>query len=176
MQPYSSFKTNKLTIQYEHRGVYIPMDQTQTDFWLFGIQLPMQSVPITTDFVSSSLDQTKVYTLCYKVCQWLVTGRWFSPVSSTNKTDRHDIAEILLNVVLNTITLTLTLYGHSKNIHLIFTNHDVSSKRMIGTNRRSVILIIPLFTRFLSAEKDLTLSAQWVEKYICFLSFNNIWD
>jgi hypothetical protein len=32
-------------------------------------------------------------TLCDKVCQWLATGRWFSPdipVSSTNKTDRHD--------------------------------------------------------------------------------------
>jgi hypothetical protein len=26
-------------------------------------------------------------TLCEKVCQWLATGRWFSPVSSTNKTD-----------------------------------------------------------------------------------------
>jgi hypothetical protein len=26
------------------------------------------------------------------------------PVSSTNKTDRHDIAEILLKVVLSTIT------------------------------------------------------------------------
>ena len=45
-------------------------------------------------------------TLCDKVCQWLVTGRWFSPVSSTNKTDHHDIAEILLKVALNTITLT----------------------------------------------------------------------
>jgi hypothetical protein len=33
-----------------------------------------------------------------KVWQWLVAGRWFSPgtpVSSTNKTDRHDITEIL---------------------------------------------------------------------------------
>ena len=28
---------------------------------------------------------------------------WFSPVSCTNKTDRHDITEILLKVVLNTI-------------------------------------------------------------------------
>jgi hypothetical protein len=37
-------------------------------------------------------------TLCYKVCQWLVTGQWFSPVSSTNKTDCHDITEILLQV------------------------------------------------------------------------------
>jgi hypothetical protein len=45
-------------------------------------------------------------TLCDKVCQWLVTARWFSPgtqVSFTNKTDRHDIAEILLNLALNTI-------------------------------------------------------------------------
>jgi hypothetical protein len=33
--------------------------------------------------------------------------QWFSPgnlVSSTNKTDCHDIIEILLKVVLNTIT------------------------------------------------------------------------
>jgi hypothetical protein len=28
----------------------------------------------------------------------------FSPVSSSNKTDRHDITEILLKVTLNTIT------------------------------------------------------------------------
>jgi hypothetical protein len=36
----------------------------------------------------------------------LVTYRWFSPstlVSSINKTSRHDIAEILLKVALNTI-------------------------------------------------------------------------
>jgi hypothetical protein len=31
-----------------------------------------------------------------------------SPISSTNKTDLHDIADILLKVALNTITLTLT--------------------------------------------------------------------
>jgi hypothetical protein len=45
-------------------------------------------------------------TLCDKVCQWLVTGRWFSPVSFTNKTDRHDITETLWKVVLNSTTLT----------------------------------------------------------------------
>ena len=46
--------------------------------------------------------------LCDKVCQWLATGQWFSPgtlISSTNKTDCHDKAEILLKVVLYTITL-----------------------------------------------------------------------
>jgi hypothetical protein len=33
-----------------------------------------------------------------------------TPVSSTNKTDRHDITEILLKVALNTITLSLTSF------------------------------------------------------------------
>ena len=45
-------------------------------------------------------------TLCDKVCYWLATGWWFSPspqVSSTNKTGRHNINEILLKVALNTI-------------------------------------------------------------------------
>ena len=53
-------------------------------------------------------------TLCDEVCQWFAAGLWISLgtlVSFTNKTDRHDITEILLNVVLNTITLTL-LYNH----------------------------------------------------------------
>jgi hypothetical protein len=36
---------------------------------------------------------------------------WFSPgtpVSFTSKTDRHDIAEILLNVALNTISMPIS--------------------------------------------------------------------
>ena len=43
-------------------------------------------------------------TLCDKVCQWLAAGWWFSPdtpVSSTNKTDHHDIFN--WNVVENGI-------------------------------------------------------------------------
>jgi hypothetical protein len=38
-----------------------------------------------------------------------VAGQWFSPgtpVSSTNKTDRHDITETLLKVALSTINQT----------------------------------------------------------------------
>jgi hypothetical protein len=51
------------------------------------------------------------------------TGLWFSPgpqVSSTNKTDNHDMTEILLKVALNTTTLTLTQsvsYDNSHDIH-----------------------------------------------------------
>jgi hypothetical protein len=32
----------------------------------------------------------------------LPSGQWFSPAYSTTKTGRHDIAEILLKVALNT--------------------------------------------------------------------------
>jgi hypothetical protein len=39
----------------------------------------------------------------------MITGWWFSlgtPVSSTYKADHHDISEIVLKVVLNTINQT----------------------------------------------------------------------
>jgi hypothetical protein len=36
----------------------------------------------------------------------IFTGQWFSSVSSTNKTDSHDLTEILLKVALNTINQT----------------------------------------------------------------------
>ena len=54
-------------------------------------------------------------------CKWpseitnitqIVAGPWFSPctpVSSINKTDRHDITEILLEVALNTLTPIMKL-------------------------------------------------------------------
>jgi hypothetical protein len=45
-----------------------------------------------------------------KVYQLLVHGRWFSPdipASSTTNTDCHDIAEILLKVVLNKINQSI---------------------------------------------------------------------
>ena len=60
---------------------------------------------ITTKIVSSNPVHDEVYSIqhCDKVCQWLATGQWFSPVSSTNKIDRHDIlvTEKLLKVAVN---------------------------------------------------------------------------
>jgi hypothetical protein len=81
----------------------------------------------------------------YKI-MWLARGRWFSPgtpVSFTNKTDRHDIAEMLLKVALNTINQTLcnffflkpcfSIYMHSRYIYSIpylnkNSNHDIQLK------------------------------------------------
>jgi hypothetical protein len=61
-------------------------------------------------------------TLCDKVCQSLAIGLWFSLgtlVSSTNKSDHHDITEILFKVALNIINqpnnLTLRLYDFECN-------------------------------------------------------------
>ena len=76
------------------------------------------------EFESHSGDTT----LCDKVCQWLATGQWFSsgtPVSSTNKTDRHDITGILLKVELNTIKPNQT-----------------NTKGYVVVNRRNVYTII----------------------------------
>jgi hypothetical protein len=68
-------------------------------------------------------------TLCDEVCQCLVTGRWIflgTPVSSTNKTDNHDITELLLKVALNTITLygVSTHYAIEKSMLNILWNEE----------------------------------------------------
>jgi len=70
----------------------------------------VQSVIITTKVVSSNPVNGEVYSIqryvIKFVTQLLAIGLWFSPgtpVSSTNKTDRHKITEILLKVVLDTI-------------------------------------------------------------------------
>ena len=70
-------------------------------------------------------------TLCDQACQCLATGRGFAsgtPVSSTNKTDRHDITEILLKVALKPITTTTTSSTTDPwwilEIHLYNTGHN----------------------------------------------------
>ena len=70
--------------------------------YLYGQFLSPLTLRVWTPFRRGVL----VARLCDKVCQWLATGRWFppgTPVSSTNKTDHHEITEILLKVALNTI-------------------------------------------------------------------------
>jgi hypothetical protein len=56
-------------------------------------------------FVNYKNECTRLAAACDKVCQLLAHDRWFSPgttASSSTKTGRHDIAEILLKVALNT--------------------------------------------------------------------------
>ena len=74
----------------------------------------MQSVPITTKVVSSNPVHGEAYSIQHYVIK-SVSGWWFFqvirpyPVSSTSKTDHHNITEILLKVTLSTINLNLVL-------------------------------------------------------------------
>ena len=81
--------------------------------WIYNYYLCNQCLSPLMLQVRISI-RARCTTLCDKVCQWLATGRWFSLgplVSSTNKTDRHDITEILLKVALNTIKQTTEQYN-----------------------------------------------------------------
>ena len=61
--------------------------------WQLDLQLPVQSVPITTKVVSSNTVHDEAYSIQHYVIKFVNLG---TSVSSTNKTDRQDIAEILL--------------------------------------------------------------------------------
>jgi hypothetical protein len=68
----------------------------------------MQSVPITTNVVILNPTHGEVYSIQHYVIK--ATGWLFPiPVSSINKSDHHDITEILLQMALNTLTLTSLL-------------------------------------------------------------------
>ena len=93
----SPFHKNSLTIILRQFLSPFHKDYLKTNFNL--------TTKITLTIKNSSLGVLDT-TLCDKVCQWLATGRWFSPGitgSSTNTTNCHDITEILLKGALNTI-------------------------------------------------------------------------
>jgi hypothetical protein len=52
-------------------------------------------------------------TLCDKVCR--ATGQWFTPISSTNKTDSHEITEKFTSVWLGIIQENLSFIGGVRN-------------------------------------------------------------
>ena len=79
-----------------------------------GLQLLVQSVPNTTKVVSLNPTHVEVYSIqlnvikfisdLQQVCGFLWVLRFPPPIKLT----RHKITEILLQVALNTITLTLS--------------------------------------------------------------------
>ena len=78
-------------------------------------------MPITTKVVISNPIHHKVYSIQHYVIKFVsnlhqVGGFPLStPVSSTNKTDCHDITEILLKVASNTLTNFLEIYKGTYN-------------------------------------------------------------
>ena len=77
--------------------------------WKLDLQLPVQSMHITTKDASSNLAHGEVYSIQHYVIKF-AAELCFSPgtpIFPTNKTDRHDVTEILVKVALNTIIHTL---------------------------------------------------------------------
>ena len=71
--------------------------------WYLDLQLPMQSVSITTEGVSSKPDHVEVHSIQHYVIKFVsdlrqVGGFLWVLVSSANKTDWHDRTETLLKV------------------------------------------------------------------------------
>ena len=84
----------------------------------------MQSVPIATKVVSLNPIHSEVYSIQHYYMIEFVSDLWqigdfllSTLVSSTNKTDRHNITEMLLKVMLNTIKLQIQM---STSIYKLF--------------------------------------------------------
>ena len=106
IKPVHIFHVLKMTI-YFHRHETQTVGPWSYGSWIYNYVCNQCLSPLML-WVRISI-RARCTTLYDKVCQWLATGRWFSPgplVSSTNKTDCHDITEIMLKVALNTIKQT----------------------------------------------------------------------
>jgi hypothetical protein len=77
-------------------------------------------------------------TLCDQVCQWFAAVQWFSPVSSFNITDHHDVTEILLKVALNTIKQT--------KHNILLNNIQINGVFTVQIKLRKISFIGILFT------------------------------
>ena len=104
-------KFHKMPLAYNYilcsiRRTWLFLRRARVAQWVNAVGLPNNSYkPITnTTWVRVRLCKlhkrcTRLAAASDKVYQLLAHGRWFSPA----KTGRHDIAEILLKVTLNTI-------------------------------------------------------------------------
>jgi hypothetical protein len=89
--------------------------------------------------------RTRCTTLCDKVCQWIATGRWFSPgppVSFTNKTD-HDITDTLFHSLQNLQQKLHCLLVCLKVFNATFNNVSVISWSVLLV--KEVYFVIDLF-------------------------------
>ena len=72
--------------------------------WYLDLQLIVQSVPITTKVMSSNHAHGELYLIQHYEIKWQQAGGF---LPKHDKTDRHDIAEIVLKVALSNISPNL---------------------------------------------------------------------
>jgi hypothetical protein len=98
--------------------------------WIYNYLCNQWLLPLTLCFRIPLMRGVLDTTLCDKVWQYLAAGLWFfpgTPISFTNKTDCHDINEILLKLASNTITLLTPIWSLYLNL---------SNKPTIGHNMK----------------------------------------
>jgi hypothetical protein len=76
--------------------------------WKLDLQLPMQSIPIATNVVSLNPAHGQAYTIQHYVIKFVSDLRQFCGFPLDTPCFRRDIHEILLNIVLNTMIISLT--------------------------------------------------------------------
>ena len=98
-----------------------------------------------------------------KVYQLLAHGRWFSPdtpASFTTEIDRHDLAEILLKVALNTKNQIIIRYDHSQKIENPFNLNIFGAGTLKGLNREGLCVTDASFSYLVSLKHELVDSQQ----------------
>jgi len=99
-------KERKKPITFEVKDTY-SSPRTRVAQWVRSLDQTTHTSlsPIRRGFAPGFVNYikgcTRLAAASDKVYQLLDHGRWFSPASSTTKSGRHDIAEILLKVALN---------------------------------------------------------------------------
>ena len=114
-------------------------------------------MPITTKVVSSNPANCEIYSIHYVIKFVIqVSGVFWVLRFSTIKTDRHDITEILLKVVLSIITLTLKwilvnliFSSPGPKVHVNYCHHLASVVRRLSS------VVCKLFTFQASSPKPL---------------------
>jgi hypothetical protein len=98
-------------------------------------------------FVNYKKGCTRLTAISDEVYQLLAHGRWFSPgtpASSTTKTGRHDIAEILLKVALkhqkSTKKKSYVIYGHKLKAER---NNNITTEHLLLTNGKHYVSRLP---------------------------------
>ena len=102
-------------------------------------------------FVNYIKGCTRLTATSDKVYQLLALGRWFSlgtPASSTTKTGRHDIAEILLKVALNTKNKSITCISSVYTYQLCICLKLFSCKLSEKFNTQNYYHLIKMLNKF----------------------------
>ena len=116
--------------------------------WVTSLDLTTHASPspirrgFAPGFVNYKKGCTRLAATSDKVYQLLAHGRWFSPASSTTKTGRHDIAEILLKVALKhqkSINLMVLFWGERRQKLTIVWSSTVN------VYKRAMIMIVKHF-------------------------------